>query len=98
VNTNVCMDDFLILACPVIGQTRQPCASPATCHSTCENYNTTRFCPAICVVNGCECPPGTVIDEVLNQCVKPDECLGMHIHTYIYVNLRHLFIYKFKSC
>ena len=64
-----------ITACPIEGQVRKECASHPGCHQTC---NTTEpvACPAVCIVNGCECPDGTVIDEDKNKCVTPRECEG----------------------
>ena len=32
-----------------------------------------------CIINGCECPAGTVIDEDKGECVAPSECEGTHI-------------------
>ena len=67
----------LITACPIKGQIRKECASHPNCHGTC---NTTEPlpCPFVCVVNGCECPEGTIIDEDKNECVTPNECEGRH--------------------
>jgi len=48
------------------------CAS--ACTLTCSNYNTPQACPDVCIVNGCQCPYGTVIDEVTNSCIPPSEC------------------------
>ena len=67
---------YYIIACPVKGQVRKECASHPSCHQTCNNTGPFA-CPAICVVNGCECPPGTVIDEDINECVTPRECEGI---------------------
>ena len=36
--------------------------------------NTLLVCPAVCVVNGCQCPSGMVIDEQNNTCVAPAAC------------------------
>ena len=75
----------MITACPIEGQVRKECASHPDCHKTC---NTTGpvSCPRICIVNGCECPDGTVIDEYKNECVAPSRCEGM---LYNYFN-KHL--------
>ena len=75
----------MITVCPIKGQVRRECASHPDCHQTC---NTTGpvVCPRICIVNGCECPDGTVIDEYKNECVTPNECEGM---LYNYFN-KHL--------
>ena len=66
-----------ITGCPVKGQIRRECASLPSCHPTCNNTGPL-ICPAICVVDGCECPSGTVIDEAINECVTPRECEGTH--------------------
>ena len=52
------------------------CASPPSCHQTC-NSTEPVACPAICIVNGCQCPPGTVIDWDKNECVLPGQCEGI---------------------
>ena len=62
-------------ACPIKGQIRSECASHPSCHQACNSTGPT-VCPAICVVNGCECPAGTVIDWDKNECVRPRECEG----------------------
>ena len=66
----------LITACPIKGQVRSECASHPGCHRTC---NTTGpvACLPVCIINGCECPDGTVIDEDKNECVAPKECEGI---------------------
>ena len=63
---------FVLLDCPVGGQIRVECASP--CNTTCANMNTLLACPAVCVINGCQCPSGMVIDEQNNTCVVPAAC------------------------
>ena len=50
------------------------CASQPECSTTCANMNMVSVCPLVCVVNGCECPTGTVIDEQSNNCVAPSDC------------------------
>ena len=69
---------ILITACPIKGQVRKECASHPGCHQTC-NTTGSVACPAVCIVNGCECPNGTVIDEDKNECVAPSECTGSYI-------------------
>ena len=59
-----------------MGQIRSECASLSSCHLTCNNRDTPQICPLVCVINGCECPAGTVIDEDKNECVDPTECPG----------------------
>ena len=63
------------IACPVQGQIRRLCASHPRCHRTCNNIGPIA-CPRVCIINGCECPLGTVIDEATNKCVRPKECKG----------------------
>ena len=71
----------LIAACPIEGQVRKECASHPSCHRTC-NSTDPILCPLICIINGCECPSGTVIDEEKKKCVRPSKCSpGMY---YIY--------------
>ena len=69
---------ILITACPIKGQIRRECASHPSCHRAC-NSTGPLACPAICIVNGCECPAGTVIDWIRNECVTPRQCLGMYV-------------------
>ena len=65
----------LFTACPIEGQIRKECASPPSCHQTCNSTGLVA-CPRICVSNGCECPAGQVIDVARNRCVTPNECEG----------------------
>ena len=65
-----------ILACPVKGQIRKECASLPSCHLTC-NSTEPVACLDVCIINGCECPTGTVIDEEKNECVALSECKGI---------------------
>ena len=67
-----------ITACPIKGQVRKECASHPDCHQTC-NTTGSVVCPRVCIVNGCECPDGTVIDEDKNECVPPSNCEGIII-------------------
>ena len=76
-----------ITACPIEGQIRKECASHPSCHRTC-NITGPIACPRVCVVNGCECPAGQVIDEDGNECVTPNECEGIHCNNF--VNRKHL--------
>ena len=59
-------------ACLVTGQVHLECAS--ICNITCANMNTPQICPLVCVINGCQCPAGTVINEETNSCVAPSDC------------------------
>ena len=68
---------MLIAACPIEGQIRKECASPPSCHRTCNSTGPIP-CPRICI-NGCECPDGQVINENGTKCVTPNECKGTHI-------------------
>ena len=72
---SLCED--LIAVCPVKGQIRKECASLPSCHRRCNSADLIA-CPKVCVENGCECPEGTVIDEVINECVAPSQCSGTH--------------------
>ena len=65
----------LITACPIEGQIRRECASHPTCHRAC-NSTDIIICIRVCIVNGCECPAGTVIDWEKRECVY--ECEGIH--------------------
>ena len=67
---------YHIIVCPIKGQIRKECASHPSCHQTC-NSTGSISCPAVCIVNGCECPPGTVIDEDKRKCVPQSECEGI---------------------
>ena len=62
------------------GQVRSRCAPDPSCQATCMNGFLQIPCPAICVIGGCECPTGTVIDEDSNMCVPPDGCPTSMIH------------------
>ena len=64
-----------ITACPIKGQIRKECASHPNCHQACSSTDSI-ICPLVCIVNGCECPPGTVIDWDKNECVYPNQCEG----------------------
>ena len=66
-----------IAACPIKGQIRKRCADHPDCHRTCNSTGST-VCPLICIPNGCQCPPGTVIDEDKQECVDPYECEGIY--------------------
>ena len=68
----------LIIACSIKGQVRKECASHPSCHQTCSRCNSI-ICPAVCIVNGCECPNGTIINEEINECVTPRECPGIYV-------------------
>ena len=57
--------------CPIAGQERRECAS--ACNTTCSNYRAI-VCPQLCVVNGCQCPVGSVINEETNSCVILENC------------------------
>ena len=57
------------------GQIRKPCAAHPNCTHKCGSTEPIA-CPEICMINGCECPNGTVVDEAKNECVAPSECTG----------------------
>ena len=56
--------------CPVEGQVYTDCGT--ACPPMC-NKPQPLFCTLQCVA-GCQCPSGTVLDELQNKCVKADEC------------------------
>ena len=70
------LDFFTYLECLVMGQERKECASHPSCHRTCDKLGG-GACPQICIINGCECPTGTVVDEDENKCIAPSECKGL---------------------
>ena len=74
--TDNCMITFIV-GCPVKGQIRKECAAHPDCHRTC-NSTGNASCPQICIVNGCECPFGTIINEEKNECVRPRDCKGTY--------------------
>ena len=83
----------LIAVCPIKGQIRKECASHPSCARTCNSTDPT-ICPAVCIINGCECPDGTVIDKDKNECVAPRECEGNNNANYEMKNLKatiHMF-------
>ena len=87
-----------ITGCPIEGQTRMECAS--ACNITCANVNTTVLCPQVCVVNGCQCPSGTVIDEQTNTCIAPSNCpltegneLTCYLHDLYYLILEAILVF-----
>ena len=61
------------IACPIRGQIRLECAANPSCHRTC-NGTVAEICSQDCIPNGCQCPAGTVIDQIQNECVPPFEC------------------------
>ena len=75
-----------IVACPIEGQVRLQCARHPSCHGRCNRNDNNTICPLVCIVNGCECPNGTIIDDVKKECVAPNECTGTHIQNTIYGN------------
>ena len=64
-----------LTVCPIKGQVRQECAAHPGCHQTCDSTDPV-VCPLVCVVNGCECPHGMVVDLTKRECVLPIECEG----------------------
>ncbi len=57
------------VSCPVKGQVFTACGSACPANCTTPSPICTRQC-----VRRCECPRGTVIDEISNSCVTLDEC------------------------
>ena len=78
------------IACSVGGQIRVGCASP--CNITCANVDTVMICPTVCVINGCQCPRGTVIDEQSNNCVPRSDCPSN------YTGIPLLVSYSYECC
>ena len=73
---------ILITACPIKGQVRLECARHPSCHGRCNRNDNNTICPLVCIVNGCECPNGTIIDDVKKECVAPNNCTGTHNYKY----------------
>ena len=67
-------------SCPIEGQVFTECGT--ACPPTCAESGP-KFCTLQCVV-GCQCPAGTVLDEVANRCVPVEKCSTcscMHKHS-----------------
>ena len=90
---------FLIYVdCPIKGQVRKECASHPGCHRTC-NSTDPMFCPKICVINGCECPNGTVIDVEKKECVALNECSqSMYNNSIVHIRMHILMAFKYVTC
>ena len=89
----------LLTGCPVSGQTRTECASPSACQSSCANSNTIIICITVCVVNGCECPNGTFINDETNSCVHPVGCAKLCECTKeVDIGLACLNLYAWTQC
>ena len=66
---------YISAPCPIKGQVRKPCASDSSCHRTCANQFIFFLpCPEVCIVNGCECPDGLLINEDNNECIAGSKC------------------------
>lgn len=50
------------------------CAIDERCAYTCDNRNSSIQCRFPCVVKGCQCPDGKVVNKLTNKCVAPIEC------------------------
>ena len=50
------------------------CAIDERCAYTCDNRNYSIQCSFPCVVKGCQCPEGQVVNELTNECVEPSKC------------------------
>ena len=46
------------------------CAVDPRCQHNCENKDNFIQCLLPCVVNGCQCPEGQVVNELTNECVE----------------------------
>ena len=60
----------LLIECPIEGQVYTECGT--ACPPVC-NKAPQLFCTLQCVP-GCQCPSGTVLDELQHKCVKAEEC------------------------
>ncbi|KAM9495182.1 uncharacterized protein Hap1MRO34_016080 [Clarias gariepinus] len=68
-------NDFCGKKCP-LNMIHSECGSP--CIDTCSNQEGTQVCTEHCV-DGCVCPPGTVLNDIENNgCVPVDECPCTH--------------------
>ena len=65
----------LIIECTITGQVKMDCALDERCANTCDNRNNSIQCPFPCVVRGCQCPEGKIVDKLTNECVEPAKCL-----------------------
>ena len=65
------------MTCDIEGQKFTSCGS--ACPPTCSNPNP--ICTRQCVP-GCQCPRGTVLDEVQNKCVRLNQCSKLHNNMY----------------
>lgn len=50
------------------------CAVDPRCQHNCENKDNFIQCLLPCVVNGCQCPEGQVVNELTNECVEQAMC------------------------
>lgn len=50
------------------------CARDQRCRYTCDNRNNSIRCRFPCIVKGCQCPEGQVVNELTNECVEPAMC------------------------
>ncbi|VVD00138.1 unnamed protein product [Leptidea sinapis] len=61
--------------CPSCGGDFNATAGCGTFCTTCDNYQQHGVpCPLICELNGCDCKPNNVYDEILKKCVLPENC------------------------
>ncbi|MCI4382007.1 hypothetical protein PGIGA_G00258580, partial [Pangasianodon gigas] len=68
-------NEFCGVKCP-LSMVHSECGSP--CTDTCSNQEGTQICADHCV-DGCVCPPGTVLDDIENTgCISVDECPCTH--------------------
>ena len=63
------LQNFILSDCPVKGQVFNECGSACPPNCTTPNPICTRQC-----VPRCECPRGTVINELTNTCVRTNKC------------------------
>ncbi|KAJ8732616.1 hypothetical protein PYW07_015215 [Mythimna separata] len=50
----------------------------SNCGRLCSNYNSSEpaICPEICILNGCDCKDGFVLDESTGKCILPNQCVS----------------------
>ena len=66
-------DVHIIGSCSIEGQVFTTCGT--ACPPTCSEPGPVP-CTNDCIV-GCQCPSGTVLDEVQKKCGKPDRCASL---------------------
>ncbi|XP_075975761.1 zonadhesin-like isoform X2 [Anticarsia gemmatalis] len=57
-----------------LNATRKSCPNP--CPPTCDNAEGSKPCTKACLVSGCECKTGYILNKLGGQCVLPENCPG----------------------